>query len=111
LSFLNDCTDGTDTLLDHLDARGDLTLLPNPGSLFGRSYSQPAALSFVQTMPVFRAADFMLPIDVDEFVNIRTGDGTLQSLFGKPRSLRRFVDLRTELGQKSPRGLPTGLGH
>jgi len=51
-------------------------------------------------MPVFRAADFMLSIDVDEFVHIGTGDGTLQSLFGKPRTHRRFVDLRTELRHK-----------
>ncbi len=78
--FSNDCTDGTDTLLDHLDARGDLTHLPNPASLLGSGYYQPTALNYVQTMPVFRAADFMLSIDVDEFVNIRTPEGTLESL-------------------------------
>ncbi|NNL19635.1 MAG: glycosyltransferase family 2 protein, partial [Boseongicola sp.] len=79
--FSNDCTDGTDALLDHLNARGDLTHLPNPASHFGNNYYQPAALNYVQDMPIFRAADFMLSSDVDEFVNIRCGDGTLQSLF------------------------------
>ena len=78
--FSNDCTDGTDALLDHLDARGDLTHLPNPASGTGKGYYQPMALNYVQNMPVFRAADFMLSSDVDEFVNIRCGDGTLQSL-------------------------------
>ena len=78
--FSNDCTDGTDALLDHLDARGDLTHLPNPASQFGQNYYQPAALNYVQTMPVFRAVDFMLSSDVDEFVNIRCGDGTITSL-------------------------------
>lgn len=81
--FSNDCTDGTDALLDHLDARGDLTHLPNPASHFGSGYYQPSALNYVQTMPVFRAADFMLSIDVDEFVNIRTPEGTLESLLSR----------------------------
>jgi len=81
--FSNDCTDGTDALLDHLDARGDLTHLPNPASQFGSGYFQPSALNYVQTMPVFRVADFMLSIDVDEFVNIRTPEGTLQSLLAR----------------------------
>jgi len=79
--FSNDCTDGTDALLDHLDARGDLTHLPNPASHYGQNYYQPAALNYVQTMPVFRSSDFMLSIDVDEFVNIRTGNGTVSDLF------------------------------
>ena len=78
--FSNDCTDGTDALLDHLDARGDITHLPNPATITGSTYYQPAALNFVQSMPVFRAADYMLSIDVDEFLNIRIGDGTLSAL-------------------------------
>jgi FkbM family methyltransferase len=78
--FSNDCTDGTDRLLDRLDAMGEITHLPNPATATGSSYFQPAALAFVQAMPAFRRADFFLSIDVDEFVNVRTGDGTLGAL-------------------------------
>ncbi len=78
--FSNDCTDGTDALLDHLDARGDITHLPNPALIAKNAYFQPIALTYVQSMPVFRAADFILSIDVDEFLNVRTGDGTLHAL-------------------------------
>jgi FkbM family methyltransferase len=79
--FSNDCTDGTDALLDRLDALGELTHLPNPASAIGSTYFQPAALEFVQKMPVFRQADFFISMDVDEFVSIHTGDGTLVALF------------------------------
>ncbi len=79
--FSNDCTDGTDMLLDRLDAMGELTHLPNPASVQGSKRFQPIALDYVQHMPVFRAADFFLSMDVDEFINVRTGDGTLADLF------------------------------
>jgi len=78
--FTNDCTDGTDTLLDRLDILGHLTHLPNPASITGSTYYQPTALNFVQSMPVFKSADFVLSMDVDEFVNIDQGDGTFQDL-------------------------------
>lgn len=79
--FTNDCTDGTDRLLDRLDEMGELTHLPNPAVAAGSTYFQPLALKFVQSMPVFRRADFFISMDVDEFLNIRTGDGTLAALF------------------------------
>ncbi len=79
--FSNDCTDGTDTLLDRLDAMGELTHLPNPASVHGHKRFQPIALEYVQEMPVYRTADYFLSMDVDEFVNVRTGDGTLSDLF------------------------------
>jgi FkbM family methyltransferase len=78
--FTNDCTDGTDRLLDRLAAMGELRHLPNPAAVLGSTYFQPAALSFVQAMPEFRRADFFLSLDVDEFLNIRVGDGTLPDL-------------------------------
>lgn len=78
--FTNDCTDGTDLLLDRLDAMGILTHLPNPAVAAGSTYYQPTALKFVQQMPVFRQADYFLSIDVDEFVNVRTGEGRIADL-------------------------------
>lgn len=79
--FSNDCTDGTDRLLDRLDAMGELHHLPNPASATGSSYFQPTALSYVSLMRPFREADFFISMDVDEFLNIRVGDGRLPDLF------------------------------
>ena len=78
--FTNDCSDGTDLLLDRLDAMGLVRHLPNPAWVSGSTYFQPGALNFVQHMPAFRQADFFLSIDVDEFVNIRVGEGRLADL-------------------------------
>lgn len=78
--FSNDCTDGTDKLLDLLDERGEITHLTNPAVAIESTYFQPVALRYVQTLPVFRRCDFFLSMDVDEFVNIGVGDGTVQSL-------------------------------
>ena len=79
--FSNDCGDGSDRLLDRLDAMGEITHLPNPAASRGGSYLQPAALHYVQQMPVFRRAEFFLSCDVDEFLNIRVGAGRLPDLF------------------------------
>lgn len=79
--FSNDCTDGTDRLLDRLDAMGELRHLPNPASALGSTYFQPAALGYVSLMREFREADFFISMDVDEFLNIRAGDGRLPDLF------------------------------
>ncbi|MDD9921073.1 MAG: FkbM family methyltransferase [Boseongicola sp.] len=78
--FSNDCTDGTDRLLDRLDAMGEITHLPNPASFYQQTHFQPFALNFVQQMPVFREADFFLSTDVDEFINIRVGNGHITDL-------------------------------
>ena len=80
--FTNDCTDGTDALLNRLDLLGHVTHLPNPASFSGSTFFQPTALMFVQSMPVFEAADFVLSMDVDEFVNVHVGDGSLDNLLG-----------------------------
>ena len=85
--FSNDCTDGTDDLLDRLDVLGHITHLPNPASLSGSTFFQPFALGFVQSMPVFKAAEFILSIDVDEFINIHRGEGTLDDLL---KSVEQF---------------------
>lgn len=78
--FTNDCTDGTDRLLDRLDELGEVVHLPNPATSTGSSFFQPAALEFVQAMPLFRRADFFLSMDVDEFLDIHVGNGSIGAL-------------------------------
>ncbi len=79
--FSNHCSDGTDAILDRLDEMGLVQHLPNPALVAGKTAFQPIALDYVQRMGVMRRADFFISLDVDEFINIRTGDHTLRALF------------------------------
>ncbi len=81
--FSNDCTDGTDRILDRLEELGHLTHHVNPAIAMGRSDFQPTALSQLHHMKLFRRADFVIPMDVDEFINVREGRGKLSDLFAK----------------------------
>jgi len=78
--FTNDCSDGTDLLLDRLDQMGELTHLPNPAVVTGQTAFQPIALAYAERMPVMRRADFFISMDVDEFINV-TGEGRIADLF------------------------------
>jgi hypothetical protein len=77
LFYSNDCTDGTDALLDALAARGIVRHLPNPAR--GRNY-QMEALRHARQQPVVRAAPWVWIADVDEFPVIHAGDGTFADL-------------------------------
>jgi FkbM family methyltransferase len=78
--FTNDCTDGTDLILDQLDDMGMLTHLPNPALGSGDTRFQPAALTYAHHLRQMREADYFLSIDVDEFVNVRAGEGLMTDL-------------------------------
>jgi len=78
LIFSNDCDDGTDTMLDRLQARGIVHHLRNDGPYEGGV--QWAALKRADKHDLVAQADWILPLDVDEFVNIHCGDHTLPAL-------------------------------
>jgi FkbM family methyltransferase len=78
--FTNDCSDGTDLLLDRLQDMGMVTHLPNPALATGDTNFQPAALNYAHHLRQMREADYFLSIDVDEFVNVRVGNGTIADL-------------------------------
>ena len=78
LVFSNDCSDGTDAMLDRLDAMGWLTHLRNDGP--HEEGPQWAMLKAADTHPLKKAADWVLFCDIDEFVNIHTGNRTLAAL-------------------------------
>ena len=77
--FSNDCQDGTDTMLDHLAGLGWLTHLRNDGPYDKRGI-QFTALTRAAHLDVVRGSDWLMPLDIDEFVNIHTGDHTLSAL-------------------------------
>ncbi|WP_299297905.1 glycosyltransferase family 2 protein [uncultured Tateyamaria sp.] len=79
LVFSNDCDDGTDAMLDHLAQQDWLTHVRNDGP-YDQGGIQFTAMKQAAKMDVVRDADWILPLDVDEFVNIHVGDGTLADL-------------------------------
>ncbi len=79
LVFSNDCQDGTDVMLDRLASLGVLDHQRNDGPYDARGI-QFSALSRATELPIVRQADWILPLDVDEFVNVHEGDRTIQAL-------------------------------
>lgn len=77
LFYSNDCTDGTDGILDRLQQMGIVVHLPNPAVT--RKY-QMEALKDSRQQSVVRSADWIWIADVDEFLNIRVGNGTIPDL-------------------------------
>ena len=79
LVFSNDCSDGTDLMLDRLQEMGWLTHVRNPGP--HDEGPQWAALKQADRHPLVREADWLLPFDIDEYINVQIGDRTLSALF------------------------------
>lgn len=79
LFYSNDCSDATDRLLDALAEKGLVKHLPNPAE--GRNY-QMEALKAAATDPIVTEADWIWIADVDEFLNIHLGNGTIPELIG-----------------------------
>lgn len=80
LVYTNDCADGTDRLLDILQDRGLVQRRDNPFRDMDLR-PQHAALACAPSEPLVAHAGWILPIDVDEFVNIHAGEGHLRDLF------------------------------
>lgn len=80
LVFSNNCTDGTDAMLDRLDAMGWVTHVRNDGP--HENGPQWAALRTAASHRLLKLADWAIVMDIDEFVNIHVGDRTIQSLIG-----------------------------
>jgi hypothetical protein len=80
LIYTNDCTDGTDDMLRILQDRGLVQHRDNPYRQSGMK-PQHAALAAAQDEPVVDTAKWLVCIDVDEFINVKCGDGSLDALF------------------------------
>jgi hypothetical protein len=78
LVFSNDCEDGTDAMLDRLQALGWLAHVRNPGP--HAEGPQWAALKLADRHPLVTGAEWLLPLDIDEFVNVHVGDRTIPAL-------------------------------
>ena len=75
----NDCSDGTDLMLDHLAAQGLVHHIRNDGPYL-KAGVQFSAYKRAAALPVFAQADWVMTLDIDEFVNIHVGNRTLPAL-------------------------------
>ncbi|MBT3140901.1 glycosyltransferase family 2 protein [Phaeobacter gallaeciensis] len=81
LIYTNDCSDGTTEILDRLQ---DLGVLQHRNNDEWKGNSpQQYALNQALKEPVIKNAEWIIHIDVDEFINVRTGNGTLQDFLAE----------------------------
>lgn len=76
--FSNDCSDGSDILLDRLADEGliqHFVTQPSPDES-----AQGHAGKCMEQMDVYKSADWVSWLDMDEFLNIQTGDNTVVAL-------------------------------
>ncbi len=78
LVYSNDCSDGTDAMLDRLAAMGWLTHIRNDGP--HPEGPQWSALKLADRHPLVRQAEWLIVLDIDEFINIHTGDRSIAAL-------------------------------
>ena len=81
LIYTNGCEDGTSELLDRLQAMGILQHRNNDG--WKGNSPQQYALNQSLKEPVIENADWIIHIDVDEFINVRCDNGTLQDFLAR----------------------------
>ena len=80
LIYTNDCTDGTDRMLEVLQAKGLVQHRDNPFRTMDLK-PQHAALQAAESEPLIQNATWIICMDVDEFINIKVGDGRLADLY------------------------------
>jgi hypothetical protein len=80
LVYTNDCDDGTDSMLALLQEKGIVQHRDNPFRKTGLK-PQHAALAASEKEELIRKAGWLICMDVDEFITVHTGDGTLPALF------------------------------
>ena len=78
LIYSNDCSDGTVQMLDALQASGFVNHIPQ--DVPPNKTPQWQGLKDAWKHPARKAADWVLATDVDEYLNIKTGNGTLTAL-------------------------------
>lgn len=79
LVFSNDCDDGTDLMLDRLAEMGLINHVRNDGP-HDKGGIQFTAMKRADKRPEMATADWIIALDVDEFINIHVGDHTVPAL-------------------------------
>lgn len=80
LIFTNDCSDGTDLMVKRLEELGIATHRDNTRKPHQRKSYQIRAFLRTLREDIYRAHDWAMIMDVDEFLNVHTGDQDVRSL-------------------------------
>ncbi|MFV0410534.1 MAG: glycosyltransferase family 2 protein [Paracoccus sp. (in: a-proteobacteria)] len=78
VAYTNDCTDGTDEMFDALASVGLVTRLDNPN--WREKPPQSRALHWAEINPFIMGSEWLLVMDLDEFVSIKIGDHKVDTL-------------------------------
>ncbi len=81
LVFSNDCTDGTDLMLERLDEMGLLRHYPNPCMAMQKPKPHLQVIRYINSSERLRRSDWVVSLDVDEFIRVNAGKGHLHDLF------------------------------
>lgn len=78
LILSNDCIDGSPKLLDELAKRGHVRHIQH----FPKPNTPPlkSAYKLALSDPILRSSDWVMPMDIDEFLQIFIGDGSIHEL-------------------------------
>ncbi|ROU00101.1 glycosyltransferase family 2 protein [Histidinibacterium lentulum] len=79
--FSNDCSDGTDLMLERLDDLGLLRHYSNPSMIMDAQNHHQQMLRYVNTWPRLRRSDWVVNMDVDEYICVNAGRGRITDLF------------------------------
>ncbi len=79
VALSNDCDDGTDAMLDRLQDLGGVTHIRNDGP-YGARGVQFTGLNRAAETAAVKQADWLIALDIDEFVNVHVGTRTLPDL-------------------------------
>ncbi|SIN90054.1 glycosyltransferase family 2 protein [Vannielia litorea] len=80
LVFTNDCTDGTDLMLERLDEMGLLRHMPNPSLMVSNPRHHIALIRYMNEVLRLRRSDWVTNLDADEFLRINVGNGRVEDL-------------------------------
>lgn len=84
LVYTNDCEDGTDLIWKRLEQMGLASFRDNHDKRrIGRHKPQVRAMMRAADDPVYQAADWVMFLDADEFLNIHVGEGRLPDLLAQ----------------------------
>ncbi len=98
--FTNDCTDGSDLILERLDEMGYLRHLPNPSTIMDTTQHQWTMLDFFNVMPRVKRSDWVMSVDVDEFIVVKTGAGKIADLVERLPQAQAIVLNQLHFGGK-----------
>jgi len=79
LLYAQDGPDCAGPLLQALAAHGEITLFDNPDGVKGLP-PNPRMRAYFRALPDLRSCDWVMALDVDEYLNVTVGDGKVEDL-------------------------------